>query len=79
MNYESEPLQRHEIASMTSSPQIITRLIKSYEIMLDFYGMHLLNKDTGLLGRCEMPQDFRIHYRNLVRKFLFLVLFQTGF
>jgi hypothetical protein len=68
MNYDSQPLQTHEIESMKADPIILERVIKSYQLMLDFYGMHLISKETGLVGRALPPQNFAPRYRNLVRE-----------
>ncbi|PVG00253.1 hypothetical protein CPB86DRAFT_729827 [Serendipita vermifera] len=51
MNYASQPLQMHEIDAMKASPEIMDRIIRSYKLMLSFYGMALLDEETGLLGR----------------------------
>jgi len=67
MNYDSQPLQTHEIESMKADPIIIERVIKSYQLMLDFYGMHLVSKETGLVSRALPPRYFAPRYRNLVR------------
>ncbi|OCH88684.1 hypothetical protein OBBRIDRAFT_795005 [Obba rivulosa] len=64
MNYESQPLQRHEITSIRADPDIIERVIRSFALMLDFYGMQLVDRNTGLLSRTENYQD---RYRNLAR------------
>lgn len=61
MNYQSQPLQSHEIAAMTSSPQILGRILTSYSMMLDFYGMQLEDSDTGLLRRTTSYRD-RYHH-----------------
>lgn len=50
---------------MRNNEEIIRRLMKSYEMMLDFYGMCLLT-DTGLLRRSLPPRDFKSRYRNLL-------------
>lgn len=65
MNYESQPLQRHEITAMRADSDIIERVIRSYSLMLDFYGMQLSDSSTGLLARADNYKD---RYRNLVRK-----------
>jgi hypothetical protein len=62
MNYESQALQPHEITSMRSSAEIMARIMKSYEMMLDFYGMRLVSAETGLLDRSE---GFPDRYDNL--------------
>jgi hypothetical protein len=66
MNYESQPLQRHEIAAMKANPIVVERIIRSYELMLDFYGMRLVSVETGLVDRCLPPRYFKPRYRNLV-------------
>jgi hypothetical protein len=74
VNFASQPLQKHEIESMKADPEIIERILKSYQLMLDFYGMRLVSPETGLVGRCMPPRNYSTRYRNLVRKFLFLWL-----
>ncbi|EDR13275.1 uncharacterized protein LACBIDRAFT_308954 [Laccaria bicolor S238N-H82] len=67
MNYESQPLQPHEIQAMKSNPVIIERVVQSYRLMLDFYGMRLISAESGLLDRVLPPRNFETCYRNLVR------------
>lgn len=67
MNYESQPLQLHEIQAMKSNPVIIERVIQSYRLMLDFYGMRLISAESGLVDRVLPPRNFETRYRNLVR------------
>ncbi|KAF5311698.1 hypothetical protein D9611_009418 [Ephemerocybe angulata] len=67
MNYESQPLQGHEIEAMKADPEVIKRIVTSYKLMLDFYGMRLISEDSGLVGRSSPPRDFAKRYRNLVR------------
>lgn len=62
MNYASQALQPHEITSMQSNTEIMERITKSYEMMLDFYGMRLVSAEIGLLDRSE---DFSDRYENL--------------
>jgi hypothetical protein len=57
MNYSAQPLQLHEIAAMRSDPAIINRVYTSYELMLDFYGLALLDRDSGRLGRTTNYQE----------------------
>lgn len=47
MNHMSHKLQLHEIAAMQADPAVRARLIKSYELMLDFYGLKLKDPQTG--------------------------------
>lgn len=67
MNYESQPLQLHEIQAMKSDPVIIERVVQSYRLMLDFYGMRLVSVELGLVDRVLPPRNFETRYRNLVR------------
>ncbi|KAF8169261.1 opioid growth factor receptor conserved domain-containing protein [Pholiota molesta] len=57
MNYESQPLYKHEVERMKADPVIIQRVIESYKLMLDFYGMRLASEAT----------DYQTRYHNLVR------------
>ncbi|KAG9122517.1 hypothetical protein FRC07_001066 [Ceratobasidium sp. 392] len=65
VNFHAHPLTRFEIAEMNASPEIVARVRRSYELMLDFYGMRLLDMETGLLGRKENGWEAR--YQNLTR------------
>lgn len=65
MNFEAQPLQKHEITAMKEDPQVLERLERSYEMMLGFYGMELVSKETGELRRAANWEE---RYRNLVRK-----------
>ena len=47
MNWDAQPLQLHERDAMRADPAIIRRVIESYKLMLDFYGMEL----AGMLER----------------------------
>ncbi|KAK7454035.1 hypothetical protein VKT23_011546 [Stygiomarasmius scandens] len=67
MNFQSQPLQPHELESMKSDSTIIQRLIESYKLMLDFYGMQLLDEETGELGRPSPPRRYAPRYKNLLR------------
>jgi hypothetical protein len=68
MNWDSQPLQKHERAAMRSDPGVVERVKRSYSLMLDFYGMRLVNPETGLIDRALPPRDFMARYRNLVRE-----------
>ena len=47
---------------MTKDETIMQRVITSYKLMLDFYGMRLENEATGLISRSN---DYAAQYRNL--------------
>ncbi|KAG6850749.1 hypothetical protein H0H93_009372 [Arthromyces matolae] len=68
MNFRSQPLQRHEIESMRANPLILDRVITSYKMMLDFYGMRLVSIESGLVDRSLPPRNFVARYINLVRE-----------
>lgn len=67
MNYQAQPLQLHERDTMRADSAIVNRVITSYRLMLDFYGMKLVSEDTGLLDRVTAPRNYAHRYRNLVR------------
>jgi len=62
LNYQSSPIQKHEIKKIKESKQCFDRLKKSYDLMLDFYGSRLKNKETGELERTEKWEG---RYKNL--------------
>ncbi|KAF9454697.1 hypothetical protein P691DRAFT_804044 [Macrolepiota fuliginosa MF-IS2] len=66
MNWESQPLQPHEIEAMKANVTVMKRIVGSYELMLDFYGMRLVSGETGLLSRALPPGNYEARYRNLV-------------
>jgi hypothetical protein len=68
VNYASQPLQRHEIHAMMTDNLIVDRVLSSYRLMLDFYGMRLLSPETGLLARSLPPRNYAARYNNLVRE-----------
>lgn len=47
VNYEATQLQLHELKAIRADPVARARVIRSYEMMLDFYGMTLVNRETG--------------------------------
>ncbi|TFK27735.1 hypothetical protein FA15DRAFT_635399 [Coprinopsis marcescibilis] len=67
MNYQSQPLQLHEIHAIKADPDAIRRVVDSYRLMLDFYGMRLISSETGLVDRVIPPRNHVGRYRNLVR------------
>ncbi|KAJ7069677.1 opioid growth factor receptor conserved region-domain-containing protein [Mycena amicta] len=66
MNYESQPLQLHEIAAIKEDPVAMKRLLSSYKLMLDFYGMQLVSEETGAVDRSLPPRNYAPRYENLV-------------
>lgn len=54
---------------MRGDPEVIQRILASYRLMLDFYGMRLVSEDTGLVDRASVPRNYAHRYRNLVRAY----------
>ncbi|KAJ3539036.1 hypothetical protein NM688_g6426 [Phlebia brevispora] len=69
VNYESQPLQKHEREAMKTNEEVVQRVIQSYRLMLDFYGMQLESTETGLLARVEPESKNAERYANLNRSF----------
>ncbi|KAG8781682.1 hypothetical protein FRC12_021623 [Ceratobasidium sp. 428] len=65
VNFYARPLTRFEIARINASPEMLTRVRRAYELMLDFCGMRLLDIETGLIGRKE--DGWKARYQNLTR------------
>ena len=64
MNWESQVLQRHEAVAISSDAALQARVLVSYRLMLDFYGMQLADEQTGEVRRRPAGQ-FEERYRNL--------------
>ena len=47
---------------MTKDETITRRILMSYKLMLDFYGMRLEDEATGLISRSN---NYAVQYRNL--------------
>jgi len=62
MNIRSQKLQPHEIEAIKTDHECAARLVRSYELMLDFYGIVLQNRETGELQRSE---NWKSRYENL--------------
>ena len=65
-NDAAQVLQRHEIAAMRANQEILNRVLDSYRLMLDFYGMRLVSAETGQLAPVEPAEKFEQRYENLV-------------
>ena len=62
LNYAAQPLQKHEIKAMKDDETINRRILASYQLMLDFYGMRLEDESTGLISRSK---GYASQYKNL--------------
>jgi hypothetical protein len=63
MSFHSDRLEKEEANHMRADLKSSIRLVKSYKLMLDFYGMQLLNYETGEIGR--HPKNWKSRYENL--------------
>lgn len=61
-NGNSQALQLHEAKKIKKDPECKLRVQKSWELMLDFYGMTLVNAGTGALQRHDR---YKPCYKNL--------------
>jgi hypothetical protein len=61
-NDEAEPLSREEAVEFRTNPTIAIRLVRAYELILDFYGM-TLDRSTGKISRSAQYKD---RYRTLL-------------
>lgn len=65
LNHLAHKLYPHEMLVMRKSPEIRLRLFKSYQLILDFFGMKLMN-GSGLIARTS---DYKSNYQNLNQSF----------
>ncbi|KAL5480038.1 hypothetical protein EMCRGX_G023653 [Ephydatia muelleri] len=63
VNDEAQELQLHEAKRIGSDPVMRERVLKSYELMLDFYGMKLKYRNTGEIERADNWKE-RFHHLN---------------
>jgi hypothetical protein len=59
MNFKSQPLTKNESEKFKKSDEIKARVVKSYELILDFFGLKLLNEKTGEIGRNKETYEQR--------------------
>lgn len=62
MNSDAQPLQLHEIKVIVADPVCLQRVVKSYCMMLDFYGFKLADEKTGAIERSD---NWKKRFRNL--------------
>nr|XP_046240593.1 opioid growth factor receptor-like isoform X2 [Scatophagus argus] len=71
VNYEATPLTKEEIKCFLENSTAKKNLLKSYDIMLDFYGIKLCNKETGEVKRAsnwiERFHNLNTHTHNNLR------------
>ncbi|XP_029580276.1 opioid growth factor receptor [Salmo trutta] len=64
VNYMASELTEKEIQAFRESEEAKKRLVESYELMLRFYGIQLVNKDTGEVKRAD---NWKERFANLER------------
>lgn len=64
MNYQSHPLQLHEYRTLKSNPETKRILLKSFDMMLRFYGSKR-DEDGDLVRR---RKQYNSRYANLIRR-----------
>uniref|UniRef100_A0A3B4ZQ18 Zgc:162182 n=1 Tax=Stegastes partitus TaxID=144197 RepID=A0A3B4ZQ18_9TELE len=62
MNYEATPLTKEEVEDFLTSSTAKENLLKSYKLMLDFYGIELFDEKTGEVRRAR---NWRDRFNNL--------------
>ncbi|KAL4224936.1 hypothetical protein ACF0H5_015632 [Mactra antiquata] len=71
LNMHAQELQLHEIEKLKKNKTARKRVLTSYKMMLDFYGMELLNEKDGIIGRADNWRDRFQHlnrsYHNYLR------------
>ncbi|XP_029288506.1 opioid growth factor receptor-like isoform X2 [Cottoperca gobio] len=63
MNYQASPLTKEEIREFLQNDTAKANLLKSYKLMLDFYGIQLWDEKTGEVKRASHWRD-RFHNLN---------------
>ncbi|XP_068272524.1 opioid growth factor receptor [Nyctibius grandis] len=64
MNWRAKPLTCQEIKAFKKSKEVMQRFIRAYQLMLRFYGIILINEETGELKRAE---NWAERFQNLNR------------
>jgi len=66
LNHYAQRLQLHEAKDIAADPLLQGRIITSYELMLNFYGMKISDRTTGVLSRGD---NYQARYAHLNRSF----------
>ncbi|XP_066417830.1 opioid growth factor receptor [Molothrus aeneus] len=64
MNWHAKQLTCQEIQAFRKSKEVMDRFLRAYKLMLGFYGINLVNEETGELERAE---NWRERFENLNR------------
>lgn len=57
LNWEAQELNQTEIEDICANKEAHCRVLKSYKLMLDFYGMKLVSEQTGQLLQLYLISD----------------------
>lgn len=66
VNLLAQPLMQHEIDQFRKDEQLQAKVLDAYEMMLDFYGMKLEDKEKGTVARSNNWQQ---RYQHLNRSY----------
>lgn len=64
MNWSSVALHEKEAMAIRETPELQKRVITSYRMMLDFYGLVLVNEQTGEVARNQVHYKARLKHLN---------------
>ncbi|XP_063153027.1 opioid growth factor receptor [Candoia aspera] len=64
MNFYAKRLTHQEIEAFKKSKEVMERFVRAYKLMLRFYGINLINEETGELRKAE---NWRERFGNLNR------------
>ncbi|WAR01824.1 OGRL1-like protein [Mya arenaria] len=66
LNWDAQELQLHEAEKLRKSSKAMKRILTSYKMMLDFYGMKLTNEEDGTIERAE---NWKERFQHLNRSY----------
>jgi hypothetical protein len=70
LNWDSDALGKSEARLMRRDPEIAKRIVKSYQMMLNFYGMELSEPKVGLIVRSNHWQERYKHLNSSFHNYL---------
>ncbi|XP_052797814.1 uncharacterized protein LOC128229935 [Mya arenaria] len=66
-NRYAVPLREHEARQISNDPETRVRVVKSYRLMLDYYGMQLVDELSGKIVRASHWKDRYYHLKRTKR------------
>ncbi|ESO97789.1 hypothetical protein LOTGIDRAFT_103481, partial [Lottia gigantea] len=70
MNWHAQELQLHEAKAINSNKKAHSRILESYKLMLDFYGIELADPNTGELKRSKNWESQFQHLNRSMHNYL---------